>query len=155
MFNVLNYTGAAAFNPLDYSPQAYFGFNQGITYNPTTYAVSQWDDLTGNGYNAQQLTTAQQPIYDNTTGLIAGGLYKSLDTGFSWTDPSSLIIRMKVASANVYYAGHNIGNFKRVRTLNNNSGRTEYSGSFFNPFTQPTNNTLYNISILQNSPNIE
>lgn len=152
MFNVLNHISGPSFSPLDLDPQAYFAFNTGITYDPTTFAVSQWDDQTGNGYNATQATAAQQPTFNTSTGLVQSGQYKSLATGYSWTDPSTVTARLSIPFVNFYYMGHNVGRYKRVRTTSPSEGRTEYWGPFFNTYSQPVSSDLYNISILQDSP---
>jgi hypothetical protein len=71
LFNVLNYTGAAAFSPLDLEPLFYLNPNEGLTFNPSTNKVSAWEDLTGNGHNFTQTNASLQPVY-NSTGLNGG-----------------------------------------------------------------------------------
>jgi len=57
------------FSPKILSPFAWFRSDQGVT--TVSGAVSQWNDLSGDGYNVSQSISAQRPTY-NTSGGING-----------------------------------------------------------------------------------
>jgi hypothetical protein len=77
LFNVLNYTGAAAFSPLDLEPRHWLSAQQEITESGGK--VSAWGDLSGNGNNATQNSASIQPslITNDINGLNSLGFINS------------------------------------------------------------------------------
>jgi hypothetical protein len=61
---VLHGKGATTFSPLDLSPALWLDASDESTITESGGAVSQWDDLSGNGYHLTQATASLQP----TTG---------------------------------------------------------------------------------------
>lgn len=66
--------GVPAFSPLALSPMAWFDASNAASIISSGGAVSQWSDLSGNGYHATQGTGASQPITGTRTVNGLNGL---------------------------------------------------------------------------------
>lgn len=100
---------------------AYFSADQGVTLNGSN--VSQWNDLTGNGYDLAQATASKQPTYTTVSGLPTvrfDGTNDILKSGtLTLPQPYQVIMVMRLQA---YNAGS--GAYACVLSLREDSGVT-------------------------------
>jgi len=105
---VSSVVSVSPFDVLSLSPALWLDASDTSTITESGGAVSQWDDLSGNGYDVVQATAAKQPRSGTRTinGLnvldFDGADQLLVDSGVTLTQPNTLIAVMKFDTVGIF-----------------------------------------------------
>lgn len=105
-------TASNVFTPLEVNPTAWWDASNSASITESGGAVSQWDDLSGNGYHLTQATAAYQPITNSSTlnGLnvlefVNKNMGNSPASNWTFLHNGTTTLLMMVAKENVASGG--------------------------------------------------
>lgn len=147
----ISYTPSApSFNPLDYSPIAWYDSSDvaSITKDGGNL-VSQWDDKSGNLYHLTQGNATYQPTYSATDGIVFDGSndWLKIEFGTVFAQPNTIFIVAKsdvTAAQRFIIDNYTTFGVNRVTAFYYNSNAINFqAGSGISVLTNQTNLHLF------------